>query len=179
MDRRHLGVCTLAAVCATLACVLAPGGGSSTAVAASSLPFRCAFSPPAAPGPNSWREAKRALAPSGPDQIRLCRYAFRDTPRGADPDQLAGHGLVTRANAAKLVDAFDALRAAQHGGRFTSCFFDPAPVVAYLVYPDGHSVTIFVVTSNCWSAANGDLTRSAGRSAWHRLRKAPLRLTTS
>ena len=179
MDRRHLGVCTLAAVGATLACVMPADGSSSTAVAASPRTVPCAFSPPAVPGPDSWREAKRALAPSGPSQIRLCRYAFRDTLRGADRDQLVGRGLVTRANAAKLVHAFDALRGAKHGGRFTSCFFDAAPVVAYLEYPDEHSVTIFVVTSNCWSAANGDLTRSAGRAAWHRLREALFRLTTS
>jgi hypothetical protein len=179
VDRRHLGVCTLAAVGASLACVRPPGGSSATAVAASPLPARCTWSPPAAPSPNSWRKAKRALAPSGPNQIRLCRYAFRATPRGADRDQLVGRRLVTRANAAKLVHAFDALRAAKHGRSFTSCFFNTAPVVAYLEYPDGHSVTIFVVTSNCWSAANGDLTRSAGRAAWHRLRKALLRLTAS
>jgi hypothetical protein len=71
---------------------------------------------------------------------------------------------------------FDSLRAA-HSKQFTSCFFDDAPVVAHLDYPSGRSLTIFVVTSNCFSATNGDLTRGVRDAAWRVLRNQLLRLT--
>jgi hypothetical protein len=146
------------------------------AVAAGTGSHRCPVLLPAAPARNLWRKAEHSLAPSGPTRVRLCRYAFHEDPRGSGGDQLAGHGLLTGTKTAKLVREFDALRSAKHGGRFTSCFFG-AFVVAYVSYADGHSVTISVVTSNCWSATNGDVTRNAGESAWLRLRKQLLRLT--
>ena len=176
MHRRRQTFGTCAAVGAILACVVLAETSSPTALA-TARPVRCSVLPPVAPGRNTWGAAKRALAPSGPNRIRLCRYAFRNNPRGTSGDRLVGHGMATGAKAAGLARTFDALRTAKPDGRFTSCFFDDAPVVAYLEYPDGHSVTIFVVTSNCWSATNGDLTRSAGESAWRRLRTQLLRLT--
>jgi hypothetical protein len=172
---RPLKIRTCLTVGAILACATQLGIGSPGAVA-SAGPDRCSVLPAAPPTHNGWQPAKRALAPSGPSEIRLCRYAFRNNPRGTNGDQLVGHGLATRAKAAELVGSFDALRT-EHGQRFQSCSFDPAPVVAYLEYPDGHSVTIFVVTNNCWSATNGEIARSAGESSWLRLRKRLWRLT--
>lgn len=138
---------------------------------------RFSFRPPSAPGHNPWRSARRALAPAGPIEIGLCRYAYRQNRQQGDGDQLVGHGSATGATAAGLVDAFDALRAAKRPGSFKSCVFDDAPVVAYLEYAGGRSVAIYVVTSNCWSATNGDVTRSAGQAAWRELRNQLQHLT--
>lgn len=172
MHGRLLKLCIGAAVGAILAGALMAGIG-----AAHTRSGRCSFLPPAGPAHNGWRPAERALAPAGPSEIRLCRYESRNNPPGTDGDQLVGHGLVRGAAAARLARMFDALRTAKPGDRFRSCLFDDAPLVAYAEYPDGRSVTLFSVTSNCWSVTNGDVTRSAGASAWIRLRGRLLRLT--
>jgi hypothetical protein len=174
--RYRLLIWASVAVGAAVAFATSLGMGSPVA-AAKSESRDCSFLPPPAPTQNRWRPAERALVPFGPSEIRLCRYALRKDARGSDRDRLVGHGLATGTQASRLVQSFDALRAGKRRGRFTSCFADDAPVVVYFEYPGRRSVTVFVVTSNCWSATNGDLTRSAGELAWPRLRKQLLGMT--
>jgi hypothetical protein len=128
---------------------------------AGAIPARCSFLPPASPTHDSWPAAKRELAPSGATQIRLCRYAFRNNPHSLDGDQLVGHTLIAGNVADKLVRSFDRLRRAKWTRGFTTCFFDQAPVFAYLDYPGDRTVTI-EVRNDCFSATNGDLRRNAG-----------------
>jgi len=85
--------------------------------------------------------------------------------------------LVHAARLSGLILDFDALRTSKRNGGSSSCFFDDAPVVAHLHHVDGHSITIFIVTSNCFSATTGDVTRNTRDAAWLRLRKQLLRLT--
>jgi hypothetical protein len=156
-----------------------PGKSFRATAAVRSSPARCSSLPPERPSHNGWAQARMKLAPDGASAIRLCRYAYKNNPRGTDGDQLVFAGLVPDADVARLVHDFDAVRQAKPRSGFTSCFFDAAPVVAHIAYPSGRAVTIYVRMDDCWFATNGDLRRSAGGYAQRRLRGELLHLTRS
>jgi hypothetical protein len=94
------------------------GVAPSPELAAKSPP-RCSSLPPGPPAHNPWSHARRELAPIRADAIRLCRYAYRNSPRGATGDQLVGTALVRGTELGPLVRDFDSLRGA-HSKQFTS-----------------------------------------------------------
>jgi hypothetical protein len=154
-------VVALVAVCS----LAGLAGGVQTLAAPAGDPAHCPRAVPSVPPRNPWKAAERQLAAAPVAQIRLCRYS----------EHLIRASLVPAVSVGSLLRAFNALRLtpATHLRLFTSCFFDLDPIVAHLVYAGGHSVAIYVPTSSCVSADNGDITRAYPVSARIRLRGRP------
>ncbi len=144
-------------------------GGVQTMAAATGSPARCPRAVPSVPPRNPWKPAARELAPTPVVQIVLCRYS----------DHLVRGALVSAVRVESLVRAFSALRSTPVKDRrlVTSCFFDSDPIVAHLAYPGRHAVTIYVPTSSCVAANNGDITRAFPVSARIRLLNELIQLT--
>jgi hypothetical protein len=111
------------------------------------------------------------LVPTGVIEIRLCRYT----------EKFVRGGLVASSRIGTLVEDFDALRPASAAERrkFTSCPFDADPIVAYLAYASGRSLTIYTRMNGCVYATNGDVRRQEPAAARTRLRKTLLQLTAA
>jgi hypothetical protein len=78
--------------------------------------------------------------------------------------------LLSARQASAVIAAVNALRAAPPSGRFSSCFVDPFAVAANLAYASGHSVKLYVETSNdCQYATNGSIVRDHPEKAIKRL----------
>lgn len=165
------------AVAAAIWLLVLMGAGTVGGRVAATLPS-CPHSSPERPEEegeeaNWWKAERHELAPTGAAEIRLCRY-------GWPAEHLIRATLLPRKRDGALVAAFDALQPTPKGDRertFKSCFADSDPVLAYLAYPNGHAVTIYVPTTSCWLATNGELTRSWPPAALKHLVKELLQLT--
>lgn len=140
------------------------GTGASAAGTAGK---QCARQPPPQPRHNSWKAAERKLAPLDPSHVVLCRYTDHLIRRAVPPAPAVG----------QLVRDYDSLGPPPKKPEFTSCFFAPDPVVAYLKYDDDHVVTIYTPTSSCIFPTNGDLRRVGNPRQRARLRRELLALT--
>jgi hypothetical protein len=128
-------------------------------------PASCAQSQrPAQVAHNAWAQARERLAPTGPDAIRLCRYAgLNDPPPGrlVRSRLLSDSALVTR-----LVRQFNELPPFPPGG-FACPSDDGSQILAQLAYPNGKQVTIAFELTGCQGVSNGDLVRIANGYGSH------------
>lgn len=138
----------------------AANSASHPAAATPEPPARTAACPDTAPAQfpaNSWSSARAELAPAGPTEIRLCRYAGLN----ARPSRaLTRTALITNsATVTGLVRGFDRLPSAS--GTFHCPLDDGSEIVALLTYPHERTVTISVGLRGCQTVTNGDLRRTA------------------
>ena len=128
------------------------GGGASPG-----HPARCMQKEPRLPA-EGWPPARRVLAPSGADQIRLCRYSgLNSHPRLA----LVRARLVDRAGlVAQLVKRLDGLPSGP-GGPVACPSDDGSQIVALVAYPNGREVRISVGLRGCELVSNGSVHRTA------------------
>ena len=167
--RSHVGPVAVAAVtCLTF-------GSAAMAVGRSHLTIvGCGqHSPMGGVAPNHWPAARRELAPPGASGIRLCRYSGLNA---RPPLSLQGSALVRSARTRhRLVKRLDALPAP---APIAACPSDSgAAIVAHLVYPHGHRVTVRLGLDGCRGATNGDVWRTAAGSVGDRLIAQLERLT--
>lgn len=158
--------------------LLALGGAAPVGGHAAARSPRCPHSSPERPEDRGeeagwWKAERYELAPPGVAEIRLCRY-------GWPAEHLLRGVLLPGKRDAALVASFDALRPTpkrDQGHSFKSCFADSNPIVAYLAYPGGRIATVYVPTSSCWLATNGELTRSWPPAALEHLINELLQMT--
>ncbi len=160
--------------CLVLAIVGAAACGASHAsssAAAASTPAHRVEPPPCAQtrkpdavAHNPWAQARKRLAPAGPDAMRLCRYGGLNAspPNGLVHSRLvSGRAIITR-----LVGQFNQLPPFPPGA-FACPSDDGTQILALLAYPNGKQVTIAVSLTGCEGVTNGDVDRVANGYGSH------------
>ncbi len=138
-----------------IGCAVGLVAGSAVA-AAPGVPPQCARRGPLHLASSTWARSRSAMAPSGPSEVRLCRYAGLN----ARPTlKLRRWALVTTpAMVSALAADLDALRPIK--GAFSCPTSNGSQVLVLLAYPDGHRLTISVGTGGCGIVTNGRLVRT-------------------
>lgn len=121
-------------------------------------PGPCPTKPLNAVPRNRWKRAAQALAPTGADAIRLCRYSGGNAhPAGklVRSRLLTGHLRINR-----LIADFNKLPPFPPGA--VACPSDDGSQIdALLAYPSGKRVTVRTALTGCRGVTNGKLHRTA------------------